>query len=1126
MIPTATGVITNTASVSGDELDPDPSDNTVTQTTFVSGVDLSIAKTDDPDPVLVGDALTYTLAVTNNGPSISAGVTTTDVLPSSVVFVSVTSTAGTCTESGGTVSCSLGSLAVGETVTSTVVVIPTATGVITNTASVSGDELDPDPSDNTVTQTTFVSGVDLSIAKTDDPDPVLVGDALTYTLAVTNNGPSISAGVTTTDVLPSSVVFVSVTSTAGTCTESGGTVSCSLGSLAVGQTVTSTIVVIPTATGTITNTASVSGNEPDPDSSNNTVAQTTFVSGADLSIAKTDDPDPVLVGDTLTYTLTVTNNGPAVSTGVTTTDVLPSSVVFVSVTSTAGACAESGGVVTCSLGGLAVGDAVTSTIVVIPTAAGTITNAASVSGNEPDPDSSNNSVTQTTFVSGADLAITKTDDRDPVLVLDALTYTLTVTNNGPAVSTGITTTDVLPSSVVFVSVTSTAGACAESGGVVTCSLGGLAVGDAVTSTIVVIPTAAGTITNTASVSGNEPDPDSSNNSATQATVVGGADLAITKGDDRDPVLVLDALIYTLTVTNNGPAVSTGVTTTDVLPSSVVFVSVTSTAGACAESGGVVTCSLGGLAVGDTVTSTIVVIPTAAGVITNTASVSGNEPDPDSSNNTAVQTTVVGGADLAITKTDDPDPVLVGDALTYTLTVTNNGPAASTGVTTTDVLPSSVVFVSVTSTAGTCSESGGTVTCALGTLAAGDTVTTTVVVIPTAAGVITNTASVAGNEPDHDSSNNLATQTTVGGGADLAITKSDDPDPVLVGDALTYTLTVTNNGPAASTGVTTTDVLPSSVVFVSVTSTAGTCTESGGVVTCSLGGLAVGETVTSTIVVIPTAAGVITNTASVSGNESDPDSSNNTAVQTTVVGGADLAITKTDDPDPVLVGDALTYTLTVTNNGPAVSTGVTTTDVLPSSVVFVSVTSTAGTCTESGGVVTCGLGGLPVGETVTSTIVVIPTAAGVITNTASVSGNESDPDSSNNTAVQATVVGQVVIGDCECARGKGFWKHAFGGRGNRPFDRSTLEGFLATIRSESAIFDEVFALSGIADASRILNPDRHRGNGNRGNGNGGNNTASDPTMTGKRNRRKGQVVVAASTASTPPRCTSARVSIRR
>ena len=618
-----------------------------------------------------------------------------------------------------------------------------------------------------------------------------------------------------------------------------------------------------------------------------------------------------------------------------------------------------------------------------------------------------------------------------------------------------------------------------------------------------IPTATGVITNTASVSGDELDPDPSDNTVTQTTFVSGVDLSIAKTDDPDPVLVGDALTYILAVTNNGPSISAGVTTTDVLPSSVVFVSVTSTAGTCTESGGTVSCSLGSLAVGQTVTSTIVVIPTATGTITNTASVSGNEPDPDSSNNTVAQTTFVSGADLSIAKTDDPDPVLVLDALTYTLTVTNNGPAVSTGVTTTDVLPSSVVFVSVTSTAGACAESGGVVTCSLGGLAVGDAVTSTIVVIPTAAGTITNTASVSGNEPDPDSSNNSVTQTTFVSGADLAITKTDDRDPVLVLDALTYTLTVTNNGPAVSTGVTTTDVLPSSVVFVSVTSTAGACAESGGVVTCSLGGLAVGDAVTSTIVVIPTAAGTITNTASVSGNESDHDSSNNSATQATVVGGADLAITKTDDRDPVLVLDALTYTLTVTNNGPAVSTGVTTTDVLPSSVAFVSVTSTAGTCTESGGVVTCSLGGLAVGDAVTSTIVVIPTAAGTITNTASVSGNEPDPDSSNNSATQATVVGQVAIGDCECARGKGFWKHAFGGRGNRPFDRSTLEGFLATIRSESAIFDEVFALSGIADASRILNPDRHRGNGNRGNGNGGNNTASDPTMTGKRNRRKGQ-----------------------
>ena len=174
------------------------------------------------------------------------------------------------------------------------------------------------------------------------------------------------------------------------------------------------------------------------------------------------------------------------------------------------------------------------------------------------------------------------------------------------------------------------------------------------------------------------------------------------------------------------------------------------------------------------------------------------------------------------------------------------------------------------------------------------------------------------------------------GADLSISIADDPDPVLVGRALTYTLTVTNNGPDAATGVTTTDALPGGVTFVSATSTAGKCAESSGVVTCFAGALDIGETVTTTttttttVVVIPTATGVITNTASVSGDELDPDSTNNTATsQTTVVGGADLSISKADDPDPVLVGDVLTYTLAVTNDGPSTSTAVALTDALPS-----------------------------------------------------------------------------------------------------------------------------------------------------------------------------------------------------
>jgi uncharacterized repeat protein (TIGR01451 family) len=108
-----------------------------------------------------------------------------------------------------------------------------------------------------------------------------------------------------------------------------------------------------------------------------------------------------------------------------------------------------------------------------------------------------------------------------------------------------------------------------------------------------------------------------------------------------------------------------------------------------------------------------------------------------------------GADLALTKTDSPDPVLVGDHLTYTLTVTNHGPADATDVTLTDTLPSSVVFVSSSPGAPMCNAAAGTVTCDLDTLTNGASTTVTLTVRPTATGMISNTAQVAGNETDPD-----------------------------------------------------------------------------------------------------------------------------------------------------------------------------------------------------------------------------------------------------------------------------------------------------------------------------------------------------------------------------------------
>jgi uncharacterized repeat protein (TIGR01451 family) len=126
------------------------------------------------------------------------------------------------------------------------------------------------------------------------------------------------------------------------------------------------------------------------------------------------------------------------------------------------------------------------------------------------------------------------------------------------------------------------------------------------------------------------------------------------------------------------------------------------------------------------------------------------------------------------------------------------------------------------------------------------------------------------------------------------------------------------------------------------------------------------------------------------------------------GSSDLAITKTDSPDPVAVGSTLAYTVRVQNLGPDVATGVTVTDNLPKGVDLVSVTSTTGKCTHKKDKVSCDLGqiGVPAVDysvPPTVTLAVIPRKAGVISNTASVKGDQKDPVASNDKATATTTV---------------------------------------------------------------------------------------------------------------------------
>ncbi|MDA0797130.1 MAG: SBBP repeat-containing protein [Chloroflexi bacterium] len=361
-------------------------------------VDLGLETFEVSDPVENGQFFGYSISVSNAGPGIATGVTITDLLPAGIDFrFSSASQAGPCVETATTVTCDVGTLQPGAFASMFVGGdAASTTPTTTNNASVTSAQTDTDLSDNTTSETTSVVTADLSITKTASPITATISSNLTYTLTVTNAGPDTAADVTVSDVLAGGVVFVSA---GAGCSESGGTVTCTAASLANSASAAYTITVTaPGATGTISNTASVTSSALDLNASNDSVTLVTTVSDdADLSITKTATPTIALIGEDFTYTLTATNNEPVAANIVTIIDPLPAGVVFVSADA---GCVESGGTVTCSVSSLANGASAAFDIIVTPPVSlNTLVNTATVSAVSPsDLNTANNSVTLNTLV--------------------------------------------------------------------------------------------------------------------------------------------------------------------------------------------------------------------------------------------------------------------------------------------------------------------------------------------------------------------------------------------------------------------------------------------------------------------------------------------------------------------------------------------------------------------------------------------------------------------------------------------------------------------------------------------------------------------------------------------------------
>ena len=771
--------------------------------------------------------------------------------------------------------------------------------------------------------------------------------------------------------------------------------------------------------------------------------------GVDLALGMTAAPSPVFVGSNLTYTITVTNNGPNVAHGVVMNQTLPGSFTFGSATATQGSVGFSGGIVSANLGSLDVNATATITVVVVPGSKGTFFSTANVGALENDFDPSNNTMTIGAQVdpASADLAVTLTANPNPIPLGGVLTYTALVTNNGPVTAPNVVLTSTLPPNVSFISASQ--GATVANGNTIICNLGNLAVGASATVTI----NARGIIvsggTATASVASSVTDPLPGNNTASVTTAVTAAsDLSLAMTGAPASAILGQNVVYTLTVQNQGPSAAATLIVSDTLPPNVVFITGNSSQGSVAHAGGVVTCNMTNLVAGASATVTITV--STGGIstnqvpltITNTAVVFSSQADPNPANNNASTTTRV---DIA-----RPSIIAAGATPAGTNGFIDPGKTVSL-----NLQLQNIGNLNTSNLVATLLGGGGVVTNSpqshvYGSLIAGGAPVPGLFTF-TAAG--TNGGLVVATLQLQDGTNDLGTVqftfslpavTVFANTTDIVIPDHGEATPYpstinvsgVSGLIDTVTVTFTNfthsfpddvdillAGPAGQTVLLTSHAGDSPVTNASLTfddSAASFLPQTGQIVSGTYKPKQYGTVnFPASNTPAPPYGTTLSTFSGTNANglwslyvfDSSPGDQGKIAggwsmaitAGTPVSQPDDIAITGTATPSPVRAGDSLTYTFNITNNGPNTASSVAFTNVLPTNVSFVSAISTQGNCATTGnGTVYCLLGSLGVGTNVTISVTVNTLVPGIITNQAMVATTDSDLDQANNVATIITV----------------------------------------------------------------------------------------------------------------------------
>ena len=984
--------IFNLVNVTSDE---HPEGNTSNVSVHVRIVDLAVDKLVNNSVPKYLDMIEYTIVVVNNGPDKSFNVTVGDLLPDGVKFISSN---GQYNPDTGV--WFVGDLDANESVTLKIVVQVIKVGNITNNVNVTGTGHDTNLTNNNDSVSVSVpESVLLNITKVANSTIIVAGENVGYTVTVTNYGPSVATNVVLKDIFNSKELLNLQYSLNGVDWLDYDE-SVSLCDINVGADVTVYFraKVNGSVRGDVLNIVNITtgvddarGNFTDNETVN-VIANTTLVVIKDAEIKELNP------GDTVHFIITVIAGGSSDSLNVNLNDILDAKLLDV-----AGATYAVDGVNKGSwtgsidLGNMLTGTAVTVDIWVkiLSSADRDVFNLVNVTSDEhPEGNISNTTV----HVRIVDLAVDKLVNNSVPKYLDMIEYTIVVVNNGPDKSFNVTVGDLLPDGVKFIS---SNGQYNPDTGV--WFVGDLDANESVTLKIVVQVIKVGNITNNVNVTGTGHDTNlTNNNDSVSVSVPESVLLNITKVANSTIIVAGENVGYTVTVTNYGPSVATNVVLKDIFNSKellnlqyslngVDWLDYDESVSLCDINVGADVTVYFRAKVNGSVRGDVLNI---VNITTGVDDARGNFTDNETVN-------VIANTTLVVIKDAEIKALNPGDTAHFVITVIAGGSSDSLNVKLEDILDAELLDIK----SATYRINGGNLTdytqiISLGNMHTGSKIIVDIyaAILGTTGQDIFNCVNVTSDEHPEGNTSNTTIHVNI---ADLEIIKIVNNATPNYGDEITYTITVRNNGPDNSTNIKVSEVLADNFKFISANASKGYYDLTNGV--WAVGNLTNNETAKLVITVKIVKTGFIQNNVSVNGTGFDPNVTNNNAtVNITVPQTADLSVVKIVNVDRVSVGNRITYTIVVKNNGPDTALDVYAVDKLSDALKFVSYKVSVGVYDPATGIWT--IGNLTNKSNATLEITCIVLKTGVISNEVFVNGSTVDLNMTNNYGnVSVTVI---------------------------------------------------------------------------------------------------------------------------